>query len=41
MLLYNKKLSMPYGNDIGVLRYVQENAAGEIRHIKWAQAGFK
>jgi len=32
---------MPYGNDIGILRYVQENTAGEIRHIKWVQAGFK
>jgi hypothetical protein len=32
---------MPYGNDIGTLRYVQENAAGENRHIKWVQVGFK
>lgn len=32
---------MPYGNDIGILRYVQENAEGEIRHIKWVQAGIK
>jgi len=32
---------MPYGNDIRILQYVQENAAGEMCHIKWVQAGFK
>jgi hypothetical protein len=37
----NKKWSMPYGNDIRILRYAKENAAGEVRHIKWVQAGFK
>jgi hypothetical protein len=30
-----------YGIDIGILRYVQENAAGEIRHIMLVHAGFK
>ena len=32
---------MPYGNDIGILRYVQKNSAGEIRRIKCVQAGVK
>ena len=29
---------MPSGSDVCIFQYVQENAVGEIRHIKWVQA---